>query len=130
MLEESERKVQAVMELIRSLVEQQGLDFSKVASGEQGLTADPAAFADAKAAIAEGGEFSAQKTAERILSFAKGVIGNDPSKLDRIRAAVEKGFEQAARMLGGSLPDISQKTLEAVRAQFDLWKKEGVSASA
>jgi hypothetical protein len=130
MLEESERKVQAVIDLIRSLVEQQGLDFSKVASGEQRLSADPAAIADAKAAIADGGEFSAEKTAERILSFAKGTIGNDPSKLDSVRAAVEKGFQQAAKMLGGSLPDISQKTLEMVRAQFDLWKNEGITTSA
>jgi hypothetical protein len=130
MLEESERKVQAMIDLIRSLVEQQGLDFSKVASGEQRLSADPADIADAKAAIAEGGEFSVQKTAERILSFAKGVIGDDPSKLDTIRAAVEKGFQQAAKMLGGSLPEISQKTLETVRAQFDRWKSEGITAGA
>jgi hypothetical protein len=130
MLEESERQVQSIMDLIRSLVEQQGLDFSKVASGEQRLTADPAAIADAKAAIAEGGEFSVQKTAERILSFAKGAIGDDPSKLDAIQAEVEKGFQQAAQMLGGSLPEISQKTLETVRAQFDRWKNEGMTASA
>jgi hypothetical protein len=126
MLEESDRKAQAIIDLIRPLVEQQGLNFSKVVSGEQRLTADPEAIDAAKAAIADGGEFGVQKTAERILSFAKAVIGADPSKLDAIRAAVEKGFHDAADILGGSLPDISQKTFETVQAQFDRWKKEGI----
>jgi hypothetical protein len=126
MLEESDRKAQAIIDLIRPLVEQQGLNFAKVARGEQRLKADPEAIEAAKAAIADGGEFSVQKTAERILSFAKAVIGADPSKLDAIRAAVEKGFHDAADILGGSLPDISQKTFETVQAEFDRWKKEGI----
>lgn len=128
MLEESDRKAQAIIDLIRPLVEQQGLNFAKVASGEQRLNADPASIEAAQAAIADGGEFSVQKTAERILSFAKAAIGDDPSKLDAIRAAVEKGFQQAQDMLGGSLPEISKKTHAAIQQEFDRWKKEGVPA--
>jgi hypothetical protein len=126
MLEESDRKAQAIIDLIRPLVEQQGLNFSKVVKGEQRLSADPATIKAAQEAIADGGEFSVQKTSERILSFAKAVIGADPSKLDAIRAAVEKGFADAADILGGSLPEISQKTLETIQAQFDRWKKDGI----
>ncbi|TFW32030.1 DUF5610 domain-containing protein [Massilia horti] len=126
MLEESDRKAQAVIDLIRSLVEQQGLNFAKVAGGEQQLSADPATIEAAKAAIADGGEFSAEKTAERILSFAKAVIGADPSKFDAIRAAVEKGFQDAQDFLGGSLPEISQKTHALIQAEFDRWKNEGM----
>lgn len=126
MLEESERKAQAIIDLIRPLVEQQGLNFAKVASGEQRLTADPASIEAAQAAIADGGEFSVQKTAERILSFAKAAIGDDPSRLDAIRAAVEKGFEEAKQMLGGTLPEISQKTYAAIQGEFDRWKNEGI----
>jgi hypothetical protein len=128
MLEESDRKAQAIIDLIRPLVEQQGLNLSKVASGEQQLTADPAAIDAAKAAIGEDGEFGVRKTAERILSFAKAVIGGDPSKLDAVRAAVEKGFRDAADYLGGSLPAISQSTLETIQEQFNRWKNEGIPA--
>jgi hypothetical protein len=128
MLEESDRKAQAIIDLIRPLVEQQGLNLAKVASGEQHLSADPATIEAAKAAIADGGEFSVQKTAERILSFAKAVIGSDPSKFDAIRAAVEKGFQQAQDLLGGSLPEISQKTRTTIQAEFDRWKNEGIPA--
>ncbi|MDY0964704.1 DUF5610 domain-containing protein [Massilia sp. CFBP9026] len=128
MIEESDRKAQQVMDLIRPLVEQQGLNFAKVVSGEQQLQADPETIEAAKAAIADGGEFSVEKTSERILGFAKAMIGADPSKMDTIRAAVEKGFQQAQDMLGGSLPEISQKTLAAVQAGFDQWQKDGFPA--
>jgi deoxyribodipyrimidine photolyase-like uncharacterized protein len=44
--------------------------------------------------------------------------------LQKIRDAVEKGFKEAADILGGSLPDISQQTLKAVRAEFDRWQSQ------
>lgn len=126
MLEESNRKAQAIIDLIVPLVKQQGLSMAKVVSGEQQLTVDAATIAKAKAAIAEDGEFGVKQVAERILSFAKMAIGGDPSKLDAIRAAVEKGFKEAAEMLGGTLPEISQKTHEVIMAEFDRWQSDGM----
>ena len=126
LLEESNRKAQAIVDLILPLVEQQGLNLAKVVSGEQKLRADPKAIAAAKAAIAPDGEFGVQKTAERILSFAKAAIGGDPAKLEKIRAAVELGFKQAADILGGTLPEISQQTLSAIQTEFDHWKADGI----
>jgi|GEM_PF-1329267 len=129
MIEDSDRKTQAVMDLIRPLVEQQGLNLSRIAAGEQKLSVDPATIEAAKAAIADGGEFSVEKTSERILAFARVMIGADPSRAESIRAAVEKGFEQAQDVLGGTLPEISQKTRDAVRAGFDQWEKDGLPAN-
>lgn len=126
-LEESERQTQAVMDLILPMLQQQGLNVEKVVSGEQQLNVDPATIESAKAAIAEGGEYSVEKTADRILSFAKSMISADPSRFDAVLGAVEKGFEEAQRMLGGTLPEISQKTHAAVQAEFQRWKDEGIS---
>lgn len=126
LLEESDRKAQEIINLIKPLVEQQGLDISKVVSGQQKINASPEAIKAAQAAVAEGGEFSVQKTAERILSFAKAAIGDDPAKLEKITAAVEQGFKEAADILGGSLPDISKQTLEAIRTEFARWKSDGI----
>ncbi|MFZ6718600.1 DUF5610 domain-containing protein [Undibacterium sp. Ji49W] len=126
LLEESDRKAQEIINLIKPLVQQQGLDLSKVVSGEQKISASPEAIKAAQAAVADGGEFSVQKTAERILSFAKAAIGDDPAKLDKITAAVEQGFKEASDILGGSLPDISKQTLEAIRTEFSRWKSEGI----
>lgn len=126
LLEESNRKAQQIIDLIVPLVKQQGLNMSKVVSGEQHLTIDAATIAKAKAAIADDGEFGVKQVAERILNFAKAAIGNDPSKLEAVRAAVEKGFQQASEILGGTLPDISQKTHTAIMAEFDRWASEGI----
>ena len=126
LLEESDRKAQEIINLIKPLVEQQGLDIAKVASGQQKISASPESIKAAQAAVAEGGEFSVQKTAERILSFAKAAIGDDPSKLEKIRNAVEQGFKEAGDILGGNLPDISKQTLDAIRTEFDRWTTEGI----
>ncbi len=126
MLEESNRKVKEIINLILPLVEQQGLNLAKVVSGEQKLTTDAATIEEAQAAIADDGEFGIKAVAERILNFAKSVIGDDPSKLDAVRAAVEKGFKEATEMLGGALPEISQKTHKAIMAEFDRWQSDGI----
>ncbi|MFZ6711136.1 DUF5610 domain-containing protein [Undibacterium sp. TC9W] len=126
LLEESNRKAQDIINLIKPLVEQQGLELSKVVSGQQKISASPEAIKAAQAAVADGGEFSVQKTAERILSFAKAAIGDDPAKLDKITKAVEQGFKEASDILGGTLPDISKQTLEAIRTEFARWKSDGI----
>ncbi|WP_028453150.1 hypothetical protein [Chitinilyticum aquatile] len=126
MLDESNRKVDELMNLIRPLVEQQGLSLAKVASGEQKLTVDQATIDKAKADIAEDGEFGVRKVSERILSFAKYAMGNDPANLDNIRDAVKLGFDQAKEALGGALPEISQQTYDTIMAEFDRWEKDGI----
>jgi hypothetical protein len=130
MIDEANRKAQSIIDLILPLIQQQGLQLDKVVSGEQKLSADPATIEQAKAAIADDGEFGVKQVSDRILGFAKGAIGGDPSKLAAVRAAVEKGFAQATKMLGGSLPGISQRTHDAIMATFDQWEKDGLNAGA
>ncbi len=122
MLEESGRQVEAMMNFIRPLLEQQGLTLSKLVSGEQKLTVDQGTIDAAKAAISEDGEMGVRKVSERILSFAKFAMGDDPAQMKKIRDAVELGFAQAKEALGGTLPEISQKTYETVMAEFDRWE--------
>ena len=126
MLEESDRQVEAMMNLIRPLLEQQGLTMSKVISGEQKLTVDQGTIDAAKEAISEDGEMGVRKVSERILSFAKFAMGDDPTQMKKIRDAVELGFSQAKEALGGTLPEISQKTYNTIMAEFDRWEKEGI----
>lgn len=126
MLEESNRQAQEMMDLIRQLIGEQGLNWSRVASGEQQLEVDQETIAAAQEAIGEDGEWGVKKVAERILSFAKFAIGDDPAQLQKIRDAVELGFAQAKEALGGVLPEISQKTYDTIMAEFDRWEKEGM----
>ena len=126
MLDESDRQVAAVLDFIRPLIEQQGLQIAKVASGEQKLSVDQGTIDAAKAAIAEDGEMGIKKVSERILSFAKFAMDNDPANLQKIRDAVALGFSQAKEALGGVLPEISQQTYDTIMAEFDRWAAEGI----
>ena len=130
LLAESDRKAQEMIDLLQGLIQKQGLTWSKVVSGEQRLSADAESIDAARQAISEDGEFGVKKTAERILSFARLGIGDDPAKIATMREAVEKGFNEAKEMLGGNLPEISQKTHDAIMAEFDRWEKEGLPARA
>ncbi|SCK30254.1 hypothetical protein [Vogesella sp. LIG4] len=129
MLEESDRKVSEFMQMLGGMLQKQGLEWSKVISGEQHLSADPQTIKAAQAAIAPDGEFGVKNTAQRILSFARSMIGDDPSRLDAVRQAVSKGFDDAKAALGGALPDISKQTYDTIMAEFDRWSKDGLPAN-
>ena len=124
MLAESDRQAKAVMDLILPLVEQQGLSLSKLVSGEQHLSADPATIAKAQADIADDGEFGVKQVADRILNFVKAASGGDPTRMAALRDAVEDGFKQAAELFGGALPEISEKTRTVIMNTFDRWASE------
>ncbi len=83
------------------------------------FTVDAATKAQAQADIAEDGYWGVNKTSERILDFAKTLAGDDPEKLEKMRAAFEKGYAQAEKIWGGELPDISKRTYDAVMKGFD-----------
>ncbi len=83
------------------------------------FTVDAATKAQAEADIADDGYWGVKQTSERILDFAKALAGDDPEKLENMRAAFEKGFAQAEKTWGGKLPEISQQTYDAVMKGFD-----------
>ena len=93
------------------------------------FTVDAATKAQAQADIAEDGYWGVTATSDRILDFAKALTGGDPSKIEEMREAFEKGFKQATETWGGELPEISQKTYEAVLSKFDAWAAEANSTA-
>ena len=83
------------------------------------FTVDAATKAQAEADIAEDGYWGVKQTSDRILDFAQTLAGNDPEKLEKMRAAFEKGYAQTEKTWGGELPEISKKTFDAVMKGFD-----------
>ena len=83
------------------------------------FTVDAATKAQAQEDISENGYWGVKQTSERILDFAKALAGDDPDKLEKMRSAFEKGYEQAEKTWGGELPDISKQTFDAVMKGFD-----------
>ena len=82
-------------------------------------TVDPATKAQAQADIAEDGYWGVSQTSDRIIQFATALTGGDPDKIEAMRDAFKKGYAQAEKTWGDSLPEISQKTYDAVMEKFD-----------
>ena len=55
------------------------------------------------------------------MDFAKALAGNDPSKAQQLLDAFKEGYKKAEEMWGDKLPDISQRTYEAVEKKFNEW---------
>ncbi|EAL8219528.1 hypothetical protein DW580_01535 [Campylobacter coli] len=63
--------------------------------------------------ISEEGFFGIDNTANRIGDFVIKGAGNDVEKLKKGLEGIKQGFEQAEKIWGGELPQISQDTIEA-----------------
>ena len=79
--------------------------------------------------------WSADATAQRIYDFARNLAGDDDSKLEELKAAVEKGFAQAGAAFSKKygqkgLPSICQDTYKKVMDMFDDWAKEAADKKA
>lgn len=96
----------------------------------KGLITDKEAIANAKADIAEDGYWGAEKTSDRILSFATALSGGDKDKMEKMLAAFEKGFKQATKSWGSKLPDLCQDTYKAVHDKFDSWFEDNGSKTS
>lgn len=84
--------------------------------------------ADAQAAIAEDGYWGVKQTSQRIVDFARALVGSDPSRAGEMREAFLKGFQAAEKAWGGALPEITGQTREAALSLFDQWEKESAQA--
>jgi hypothetical protein len=81
--------------------------------------------ATAQQLVSEDGFFGVQQTTDRIMGFAQALVGENasPEQIERMRAAVQKGFDQVARMFGGfnNLPQVTRDTFDAIMERFDQW---------
>lgn len=91
------------------------------------IEVDEATARQAAEDISEDGYWGVKQTSERILDFAKAITGGDSSKAEEMREAIKKGFDAAAKLWGDELPEISQKTYDAVMKGIDDWKNEGTA---
>ncbi|MCL2548233.1 MAG: hypothetical protein FWE76_03610 [Symbiobacteriaceae bacterium] len=89
-------------------------------------SADDSIRAKAAALIADDGPLGVKAVSENILKFAKALSGGDPSKIDMLWNAALKGFFQVAALFGGlsNMPEVSQRTYEAINAGFSSWRAE------
>lgn len=99
-----------------------------LASGK--FEVDEATKLQAQEDISEDGYWGVKQTSGRILDFATALTGGDPSKIEDMRKAFEKGYKQAEKTWGGELPDISKQTYDAVMAGFDKMAEDAAQTTA
>lgn len=128
---DAEARTSQLRSIVEQLITKQGTAFGKatddemwkfLAKGEFTVSADVKAQAEAD--IAEDGYWGVEQTSDRILDFAKALAGNDPDKAEEMLEAFKEGFKQATKAWGDELPEISQKTYDAVQEKFEVWKNE------
>jgi len=121
---DQESRQKQLESIVEQLMTKQGQTFNKangiwsiLAGGD--LEVDEATKAQAQKDIAEDGYWGVKQTSERILDFANALTGGDPDKIEEMRDAFKKGYEQAEKTWGGELPEISKQTYDAVMSGFD-----------
>ena len=132
---DAEERTSQLRSLVEKMMTKQGVAigtadsmWSFLAKGD--FTVDEATRAQAQADIADDGYWGVDQTSDRILDFAKALSGNDPEKADLLIDAFKKGFEDATKSWGKDLPDISQRTYDAVLDKFDKWKNGSTTETA
>lgn len=114
-------------ELLRSLViktlQEQGAA-TRIDTGSEILELQTLTPEEAQQLISEDGYFGVENTSQRIVDFAINAFGNDPAKLEQMKASIEDGFQQAAEAFGGELPEISHQTYAAIMEKLDAFAAE------
>jgi len=126
---DAQARFDQLIELVQKLINKQGGVYADAndmwnALREGKVEVDPETRAKAQADIAEDGYWGVNATSDRIIDFAQALTGGDKSKLNDMMEAFKKGYEQAEKTWGGKLPEISQKTYDAVIEKFNKLMEE------
>lgn len=127
MKKDTETRLAQMQNLVTTMFSKQGVKvtsledmWKKLANGD--FTADEETINKAKEDISEDGYWGVKETSQRIFDFAVALSGGDEDKMEKMRDAVTKGFKEATKAWGKELPEISQKTYDAVMKKFDDYK--------
>ena len=95
------------------------------------FTVDAATKAQAQKDISEDGYWGVKQTSQRLFDFASALAGDDVEKMKKMQTAMEKGFKQAEKTWGGSLPAICRETMNAAGKMFeDYYKSKETEAQS
>jgi len=132
---ETNHAIEAVRKLVQSMLGQAdatGQGFWAIRAGGS-FQLSEADRAQAQQLISEDGFFGVKQTTDRIMNFARAMVGEGASEkqIESMRAAVQKGFDEVARMFGGfdKLPDVTKQTHAAIMQEFDKWIAGGQEAA-
>lgn len=98
-----------------------GIDLKEI--GYDGKPITQLSVDEAKELVSNEGFFGVDKTSQRVADFTINLSGDDVELLKEARSGLVKGFEEAEKLWGGELPEISyetqEKTLEIVDKRIE-----------
>ena len=120
---EAEKANSRLRAVVKDLLQRQGMTFKDALADPEQVEVDQKAVEEAESLLAEDGEFGVEAVSDRIVNFAKAISGGDKERYEELKAAIKEGFAQAKEALGGSLPEISEKTFEEPMEKLENWAK-------
>ena len=119
---DSQKSFNDLKRMIENMLQKQGTTL-KLLGPDELVNIDEATRAEASELIGDNGPYGIEAMSDTIVNFAKAISGGDKSKLDKLVAAIDKGFSEAGKALGG-LPEISMKTYDRIMEKLNIWKNE------
>ena len=111
-----------LIRIVEDMLKRQGKTLDLIKLGDIGEVDDQARL-EAQELIGPNGDLGAEAVSQRLVDFAIALSGGDKSKADILKGAIEKGFKEAEKILGG-LPDVSKETYKLTMEKFDAWINE------
>lgn len=123
LISDNEKRIAEFKETIRKMIAKQGEESNLTLFGKK-LHVTEEDSQKALESIQEGGEYSVDAVATRIMDMAKALSGGDKSKIGLLKESVMKGFEAAGLEFnnGAGLPDICNKTYDEIMKRFVEWE--------
>lgn len=106
-----------VLDFLSGKQSEGGMDLSNI--GYEGKPITELTPEEASELIADDGFFGITQTSDRVANFVFSFAGDDLELLEKGREGVVQGFEEAKKLFGGELPEISYKTQERTLALLD-----------
>ncbi|RKD33488.1 DUF5610 domain-containing protein [Thermohalobacter berrensis] len=120
--EESNRAYSALRKAVENLIVRQGYSIDFVINIEKEVIINKNTQEDAAKLISKDGPLSPEAVSDRIVDFAMALSGGNKDKIPELKAAIDKGFNEAKKILGG-LPEVCNKTYDLVMEKLDKWEE-------
>ncbi len=108
---------QEVLDYLSGKQSQGGMDLANI--GYEGKPITDLTSDEANELLSDDGFFGITQTSDRVANFVFSFSGDDIELLEKGREGVVQGFEEALKLFGGELPEISHKTQERTLALID-----------
>ena len=121
MWDETRRATENLRTLVERMIARQAARDRGEVSGDELLPEDSEIRLEAARQTGPEGDWGAEAVSTRIVDFAVALSGGDRSRFEELKGAIEKGFQEAEKALGGSLPEVSRRTYDLVMEKLEAW---------